>query len=124
MKYHKVLGAAWFLCYFIGKMARAFNHPSAKEISIDGVLHALSDPIRRAIVHRLAKEGEGMNCAEACAKLPASTISFHYKVLREAGLIRSEKKGVEVINTLRADELEKIFPGLLRSIFQHHRRKS
>lgn len=104
-------------------MARAFTHPSTKEISIDGVLYALSDPARRAIAHRLSK-GEGMNCAKACAKLPASTISFHFKILREAGLIRSEKRGVEVINTLRRDDLEKIFPGLLDSIFQHHRRKT
>lgn len=107
-----------------GEMARAFHHPSAKEISIDGVLYALSDPVRRAIVHRLAKEPTGLNCAEACAKLPASTISFHYKVLREAGLIRSEKKGIEVISTVRKDELDRIFPGLLDTIFQHHRRKS
>lgn len=90
---------------------------------MDGVLHALSDPLRRNIVAKLLDcSGTGMSCNKAaCEQLSPSTISFHHKVLREAGLIRSEKIGVEVINTLRTEDLEKRFPGLLNSILRHHK---
>lgn len=65
---------------------------------------------------------EGMSCSKACANgISPSTISFHYKILREAGLIRSEKCGIEVINTLRKQEIDRKFPGLLDSILRHHR---
>ena len=99
-------------------MARKFNHPLIREISIDHVLHAMSDPARRNIVAKLAC-GDSMSCTKSCSdKLSPSTISFHHKILRDSGLIRSEKKGVEVINTLRKDEIDKKFPGLLDSILK------
>ena len=62
----------------------------------------------------------GINCAKSCENLAPSTLSFHYRVLREAGLIFSEKRGVEVINTLRLKDIEARFPGLLKTIFKHH----
>ena len=100
-------------------MARAFSHPAAKDISIDGVLYALSDPARRAIVAKLMKcPDAGMSCSKACKDLSPSTVSFHYKILRESGIIRSEKVGVEVMNTVRCDELNKRFPGLLTAILR------
>lgn len=91
-----------------------------KDLTIDGVLYALSDPIRRTIVAKLAN-CESMSCTKSCADISPSTISFHHKILRENGLIRSEKKGVEVINTLRKDEIDKKFPGLLDSILKLHK---
>ena len=97
-------------------MARTFNHPAAGDISLDSVLHALSDPMRRHIVQKLMAS-DSMSCIQACATLPPSTISFHHKILREAGLIRSEKKGVEVINTLRRTDIDERFPGLLDAVF-------
>lgn len=91
-----------------------------KDLTIDGVLYALSDSIRREIVVKLAS-CESMSCSKSCASdLPPSTVSFHHKILRENGLIRSEKVGVEVINTLRKGEIDKKFPGLLDSILKHH----
>lgn len=103
-------------------MARSFNHPNMKDITIDGVLYALSDPVRRSIVVKLL-HGDGMSCSAAsCPTLSPSTVSFHHKILRETGLIRSEKKGVEVINTVREEELAKRFPGLLDSILKHHKK--
>ena len=102
-------------------MARVFHHPALKEITLDGILHAMSDPVRRNILFKLSG-CEGMNCSEACEALPPSTISFHYRILREAGLIRSEKRGVEVINTSRKPEIEQRFPGLLHALFQHHKK--
>jgi DNA-binding transcriptional ArsR family regulator len=101
-------------------MARPLHHPSAKDITIDGILYALADPVRRGIVLKLLS-GEKMNCGKACGDLSPSTISFHYKILRESGLILSEKKGVEVVNCLRKDEVDKRFPGLLDSILKNHR---
>lgn len=107
-------------------MARKLSHPTIRDISIDQVLYALSDPARRYIVAKLATSlagGERMNCANSCAEnMSPSTISFHHKILRENGLIKSEKKGVEVINTLRKDELDKRFPGLLDTILKFHRK--
>lgn len=63
-----------------------------------------------------------MSCSKAaCEELSPSTISFHHKILRESGLIRSEKVGVEVINSLRTEDLNKRFPGLLDSILEFHK---
>jgi DNA-binding transcriptional ArsR family regulator len=98
-------------------MARPFNHPALRDISLDNVLHALSDPMRREIIRKLMARAS-MSCIGACATLPASTVSFHHKILREAGLIRSEKKGIEVINSLRRQDIETRFPGLLDAIFR------
>ena len=92
-----------------------------KDVTVDGILYALSDPIRRAILLKLL-DCNGMSCSKAaCSQLPPSTLSFHYKVLREAGLIRSQKKGVEVLNTPRKDEIEKRFPGLVQTILMYHK---
>ncbi|MDB5986999.1 MAG: Transcriptional regulator, ArsR family [Nevskia sp.] len=104
-------------------MARPFQHPSAKDLTIDGVLYALSDPVRRGIVAKLI-DCNGMSCSQACEDLPASTVSFHHKILRDTGLIRSEKRGVEVINIVRKAELEKRFPGLLAAILSNHKSPS
>lgn len=101
-------------------MARAFLHPAAKDLTIDGLLYALSDPIRRGIVAKLLS-CESASCSQVCTEVAPSTISFHYKVLRESGLIRSEKKGVEVISSVRKEEVDKRFPGLLESILEHHK---
>lgn len=96
-------------------MARPFIHPAAADLCLDNVLHALSDPIRRDIVRKLMAS-DSMSCIQACAAHPPSTVSFHHKILREAGLIRSEKKGVEVINTLRRADIDERFPGLLDAV--------
>lgn len=100
-------------------MTRSLNHPSMRSVSIDAVLHALSDPIRRRILLRLLG-GDGMSCSKACTDLPPSTISFHHRVLREAGLIRSVKRGVEVVNVVRKDEIDVRFPGLVDTILGFH----
>jgi len=96
-------------------MVRAFHHPAADDITLDGLLYALADPTRRDIVTKLIERG-GMNCSQTCANLPPSTVSHHHRILRENGLIRSEKRGVEVLNTARRDEIDRHFPGLLDAI--------
>ena len=100
-------------------MARPFVHPAIEDVSLEGVLYALADPHRLAIVRRLAGCGGTMNCSTAApCDLPKSTLSHHFKLLREAGLIRSEKQGTQVINIVRIDELEQRFPGLLHTILK------
>ena len=96
-------------------MARPFYHPPPDDITLDGVLHALADPARRAIVVKLIAQG-GMNCGRSCENMPPSTVSHHHRILRESGLIRSEKRGVEVFNVARREEIEARFPGLLAAI--------
>ncbi len=96
-------------------MPRPLHHPGRDAITLDGVLHALADPVRRGVVRKLLAS-PGLHCAGGCPDLPPSTISFHHRVLREAGLIRSEKQGVAVTNTLRLDDVERRFPGLLAAI--------
>ncbi|HXM99231.1 MAG TPA: helix-turn-helix domain-containing protein [Candidatus Dormibacteraeota bacterium] len=99
---------------------RPLFHPSVEDLTVEGVLHALSDPVRVAIFARLA----GSPCSQSCSSflkisdkdIPKSTLSQHFKILREAGLIRAERHGVEMQNTSRCAEIEKRFPGLISAI--------
>lgn len=98
-------------------MQRPFVHPHLDDVTLEGVLHALADPARLAIVCKLAGGDCPLNCTTAAPSgLAKSTQSHHYQVLREAGLIRSERRGTEVVNTLRAGELDQKFPGLVGTI--------
>lgn len=88
------------------------------DVTLDAVLHALGDPVRLALVRKLAScpVGGPMNCAkaaEAMKGIALSTRHHHLRILREGGIIHSTRKGVEVLNTLRREELEERFPGLL-----------
>jgi DNA-binding transcriptional ArsR family regulator len=90
-------------------------HPAVEDVTLESVLYALADPTRLEIVKKLANSS--LNCSMASpADLPKSTQSHHFQVLREAGLIRSERRGTEVVNSLRCNELEKRFPGVIASI--------
>jgi DNA-binding transcriptional ArsR family regulator len=97
-----------------------FVHPPLSDISLSGVLFALGDPVRLHIVRKLYEYRDGANCGEASPPtgVARSTLSNHYRVLREAGVIRTIKKGVEHISVLRLDELEKKFPDLLPTILE------
>lgn len=100
-------------------MAKPFHHPAVGQLTLTGILHALSDPIRRQIVMRLM-ETKCLNCNKSCTALSPSTLSFHFRVLREAGLVYSEKNGTSVDSTLRRKDVESRFPGLLRAVMKHH----
>jgi DNA-binding transcriptional ArsR family regulator len=107
-------------------MPRPVQHPASEDISIAAVLHALSDPVRAAIVRELMKAPHGMNCTDMNQrlgfKLAKSTCSQHYRILREAGVIFCERKGVELFSRVRTQELSAKFPGLLRSILNGYER--
>jgi len=104
---------------------RPLSHPEIKDLTVEAILHALSDPVRVAIYVDIA----GQDCSQNCAAfqeitrdrtIPKSTLSQHFRILREAGLIHSERKGVEMLNTSRCAEVEGRFPGLLSSIAGAH----
>lgn len=98
-------------------MQRPFTHPAIADVTLESVLYALSDPVRLEIVRRLMAQGCPMNCSAAAPEgMPKSSASHHYQILRESGLIRSERRGVEVVNTTRCKELQTRFPGLLKAI--------
>lgn len=96
---------------------RELVHPEPVEVSLPGVLHALADPARLSIVRKIAAEGE-LACGAACAVLPRSTLSHHFRVLREAGLIDSRREGTQMLSRLRRDVLDARFPGLLDSVLR------
>ena len=99
---------------------RTLLHPSVEDITVEDILYALSDPARVAIFANIA----GSACAQTCSSfqnisetsIPKSTLSRHFKILRESGLIRSERQGVEMRNISRCAEIEQRFPGLLQAI--------
>jgi DNA-binding transcriptional ArsR family regulator len=111
-------------------MARPLTHPHIDEVTVAGILHALSDPVRLGIVNKLLSNPAGMNCTETTQKLklklamPKSTCSQHYRILREAGLIVSERRGVDLSSRVRAAELEARFPGLLASILKSYTKET
>jgi DNA-binding transcriptional ArsR family regulator len=108
-------------------MGRPLAHPNIEDVTVAGILHALADPVRLAILGELLKAESGISCTEATGKLdlamPKSTCSQHYRILREAGLIVSERKGVELRSHVRLRELDSRFPGLLQSILKAHERE-
>lgn len=100
-------------------MQRPFVHPAIEDVTLESVLYALADPTRLEIVKKLSGRGCALNCSEAVpVDLPKSTRSHHFQVLREAGLIKSERRGTEVVNGLRCAEIEKRFPGVISSILK------
>ena len=97
-----------------------FVHPSTEDITLVGVLSALADPMRLRIVSSLLKKNDCMSCSEAapCPDMAKSTLSHHFRILREAGIIRTSKIGVENRNILRIDDINARFPGLLKQILK------
>ncbi len=90
-------------------------HPERDEIELGAVLHALSDPIRLKIVAALAGDGE-LSCGAFDVPVTKSTCTHHFKVLRDAGVIHQRPVGTARLNTLRTDDLEARFPGLLETV--------
>ena len=91
------------------------HHPARREIELSDVLHALSDPARLEIVHRLAG-GEEPHCGKFELGLSKATLSHHFRVLREAGVVRTRPVGRKRLLSLRAEDLEARFPGLLAAV--------
>lgn len=89
--------------------------PTVAEMDLPVVMDALSDPIRLAILHRLLVDaaGEVRSCGWVGVDRPKSTLTHHFRVLREAGLLEQHQEGLSRNSQVRAEEVEQRFPGLL-----------
>jgi DNA-binding transcriptional ArsR family regulator len=94
---------------------RQLRHPKVEEITLTGVLAALSDPVRLSIVSALASSGGERAWGDFDVDVCASTLSHHLKTLRTAGVIDHRQDGTRCFVSLRPD-LDRVFPGLLRCI--------
>src|ERR1700761_2118980 len=103
---------------------RPLFHPSIEDITVERILHALADPTRVAIYADILSQECSQNCSTFLTvsdkTIPKSTLSQHFRTLREAGVIRGERRGVEMHNTSRCAEIEQRFPGLIRAIVNAH----
>lgn len=97
---------------------RPMKHPKAEEVDLIDVMHALSDPTRVEIILTLARKGRAMTCGELVLDRPKSSMSHHFKILRAAGIVKTEINGTEHINSLRIAELEERFPSVFSSILK------
>ena len=99
-------------------MTMTLEHPDLAAVDLTAVLFALSDPARLELVRLIARDGPQpvANCHLVDPDVPKSTFSHHLKTLREAGLLRNEPAGRQRILSLRRDELDARFPGLLDSV--------
>jgi DNA-binding transcriptional ArsR family regulator len=91
-------------------------HPERHELDLAAVLHALSDPMRLHIVRELAVKGGERTCSSFNLPIVKSTCTHHFKVLREAGLIRQRAVGTKRVSSLRREDLDVRFPGLLDAV--------
>ena len=96
--------------------SRDLPHPERTEIRLEAVLHALSDPMRLRVVRELAADGDELPCSHFDLPVTKSTTTHHFRVLREAGVIRQIYRGTAKMNGLRRDDLDDLFPGLLDSL--------
>lgn len=96
-------------------MVRPLYHPTTEQITLPGVLDALSDPVRLDIVLRLDEEGE-KHCSTLGEFGSKTNLSYHFARLREAGVTQTRIDGPFRIISLRRADLEAKFPGLLETV--------
>lgn len=96
---------------------RTYTHPAPEDFVLERIFHALSDPVRLEIVQRLSRVEEA-SCGELDGGRPKSSMSHHFRILREAGLVRTSVAGTVHQNTLRRSELNERFPGLVDAILK------
>ncbi|WP_328538552.1 ArsR/SmtB family transcription factor [Streptomyces sp. NBC_00344] len=97
-------------------MGRTQPHPEVSQVGLQSVLEAMVDPVRRSIVTQLDAAGEDLTCGSFDIPVSKSTATHHFKVLREAGLIRQYYVGTSRMNALRRGEMDETFPGLLDAL--------
>jgi DNA-binding transcriptional ArsR family regulator len=89
--------------------------PAMEDLKLEAVMAALADPLRLTIVRKLMLESEAYDhtCGWFGFDRPKSSLTHHFRALRDAGLIRQRQYGLERRSRLRTEELNKRFPGLL-----------
>lgn len=101
-----------------GEVPEPLPEPARDEIRLEAVMAALSDPLRLGVVRKLLLEAEEYDhtCTWFGLDRPKSSLTHHFRALREAGLVRQRQYGLSRRNQVRIDDLEARFPGLLRLI--------
>jgi DNA-binding transcriptional ArsR family regulator len=89
-------------------------HPQTSALDLATIMRTLGDPVRLEIV-RLLADGRPRVCGElsTALDLPPSTGSYHLRLLREAGVTRTRADGTLRHISLRREDLEERFPGLV-----------
>jgi DNA-binding transcriptional ArsR family regulator len=109
---------------YLKNIMRTLLHPSIDSLRPEAILHALADPVRARIFAEIAGGACIQNCSAFATVgdriIPKSSLSQHFKVLRDAGLIRSERHGVEMRNASRCAEVDVRFPGLIAAILDSY----
>jgi DNA-binding transcriptional ArsR family regulator len=95
---------------------RVIHHPHRGAVPLTTVLYALSDPMRLRIVRTLDEHGGELACNEFRLPLAKATMSHHFKVLREAGITACRAEGTARLTSLRREDLDGRFPGLLDAV--------
>ncbi|OEV29365.1 hypothetical protein AN219_16930 [Streptomyces nanshensis] len=90
-------------------------HPTPSEITLTGVMGALNDPVRVGLLRVLADDREH-GWSELRAPVAKSTLSYHLRVLRDAGVTRTRQEGTRCFVELRREDLDARFPGLLDAV--------
>ena len=90
--------------------------PTREEITVEGVLRALADPVRLAIVRQLAASDTEVSCGALTVPVTKSTITHHLSILRQAGVVAGRQEGTTRFNSLRRNDLNALFPGLLDGV--------
>jgi DNA-binding transcriptional ArsR family regulator len=95
------------------RLAEKIRHPDVGALDLATIMRTVGDPVRLAIVRELA-DGREHACGDLQEALgiPASTGSYHLRLLREAGVTRTRAAGTTRWISLRRDDLESRFPGL------------
>jgi DNA-binding transcriptional ArsR family regulator len=96
--------------------------PATLDLSI--VLHALADPVRLAVVSQIAAAPDAVACGTFDVPVTKSTLSHHFKILREAGVIETHRDGSRSLNALRRAALDEAFPGLLDAVLAAQARQT
>jgi DNA-binding transcriptional ArsR family regulator len=99
------------------------HHPPRAELELSDVLHALSDPARLEIAKRLAA-GDEWACGRFDIGLSKATLSHHFRVMREAGVVKTRVEGRKRLQSLRRDDLDACFPGLLEAVLNGRSRRA
>lgn len=102
-----------------GEEVPPLPHPDRSALDLATVLHALSDPMRLRIVRELAADARERTCNSFNLPIVKSTCTHHFKVLREAGLIRQRVVGTKRVSSLRREDLDVRFPGLLDAVVRN-----
>ncbi len=91
-------------------------YPDRDEITVEAVLRALADPVRLAMVRQLANSETEISCSGFAVPVTKSTLTHHLATLRQAGVIVGRQEGTTRYNSLRRNDLDALFPGLLDGV--------